>query len=653
MITKYTYGNPFQTDAVVQKLEVQNGDVPYFTVVKTEEQLQFEYTLENEEKVYGLGENVRGINKRGWIYKSCCADEPNHVEDRTSLYASHNFLVLDGGKEQFGVFFDYPGIITFDVGYTHLNELKITLSEPDADVYVMTGESILDIVKQFRQLIGRSYIPPKWAFGYQQSRWGYMNEADIREVVKGHREKKIPLESIYMDIDYMERFKDFTVNQERFPDFPEFVKEMKAQHIHLVPIIDAGVKVEEGYDVYEEGIEKGYFCKKENGEYFVAGVWPGKVHFPDVLNKEAREWFGNKYQVLLDQGIEGFWNDMNEPASFRGELPQDVVFHDEERTTNHAEMHNVYGHYMSRATFEGLQKLSDKRPFVITRAAYAGTQKYATVWTGDNQSLWSHLQMMVPQLCNLGMSGFAFAGTDIGGFGADTTPELLTRWIEAAVFSPLFRNHSCQGTRRQEPWQFDDQVVGIYRKYVKMRYRFLPYLYDLFYQGEQTGLPVMRPLVLHYPKDPETYNLNGEFLVGENLLVAPVLEQGATKKMVYLPEGEWYDYWTGEKITGGKYFLRDAPIDLCPMYLKEGTMIPMYEKMAYVGEKPYRTLYLLTTPGEASYDHFQDNGEDYAYRKGVYNLYHFHKNAQGVLETEMRHKNYPEYEQICLKIVGK
>ena len=189
-----------------------------------------------------------------------------------------------------------------------------------------------------------------------------------------------------------------------------------------------------------------------------------------------------------------------------------------------------------------LQKLSDKRPFVITRAAYAGTQKYATVWTGDNQSLWSHLQMMVPQLCNLGMSGFAFAGTDIGGFGADTTPELLTRWIEAAVFSPLFRNHSCQGTRRQEPWQFDDQVVGIYRKYVKMRYRFLPYLYDLFYQGEQTGLPVMRPLVLHYPKDPETYNLNGEFLVGENLLVAPVLEQGATKKMVYLPEGEWYDY---------------------------------------------------------------------------------------------------------------
>ena len=396
MITKYTYGNPFQTDAVVQKLEVQNGDVPYFTVAKTEEQLQFEYTLENEEKVYGLGENVRGINKRGWIYKSCCADEPNHLEDRTSLYASHNFLVLDGGKEQFGVFFDYPGIITFDVGYTHLNELKITLSEPDADVYVMTGESILDIVKQFRQLIGRSYIPPKWAFGYQQSRWGYMNEADIREVVKGHREKKIPLESIYMDIDYMERFKDFTVNQERFPDFPEFVKEMKAQHIHLVPIIDAGVKVEEGYDVYEEGIEKGYFCKKENGEYFVAGVWPGKVHFPDVLNKEAREWFGNKYQVLLDQGIEGFWNDMNEPSIFFAQDRMDETFdkiaelkdknldldtfqqftglvgslanntddfkkfyHNVDgKMMRHDKVHNLFGYNMTRAAGEAFERLS-------------------------------------------------------------------------------------------------------------------------------------------------------------------------------------------------------------------------------------------------------------------------------------------------------
>lgn len=573
MITKYTYGNPFQTDAVVQKLEVQNGDVPYFTVVKTEEQLQFEYTLENEEKVYGLGENVRGINKRGWIYKSCCADEPNHVEDRTSLYASHNFLVLDGGKEQFGVFFDYPGIITFDVGYTHLNELKITLSEPDADVYVMTGESILDIVKQFRQLIGRSYIPPKWAFGYQQSRWGYMNEDDIREVVKGHREKKIPLESIYMDIDYMERFKDFTVNQERFPDFPEFVKEMKAQHIHLVPIIDAGVKVEEGYDVYEEGIEKGYFCKKENGEYFVAGVWPGKVHFPDVLNKEAREWFGNKYQVLLDQGIEGFWNDMNEPSIFFAQDRMDETFdkiaelkdknldldtfqqftdlvgslanntddfkkfyHNVDgKMMRHDKVHNLFGYNMTRAAGEAFERLSpEKRILMFSRSSYIGMHRYGGIWTGDNKSWWNHLLLNLRMMPSLNMVGILYTGADIGGFGADATEDLVMRWTQLAMFSPLMRNHSAMGTREQEVYRFDH--VEEFRKIINIRYGLLAYIYSEYMKSALNSEMYFKPLSFVYTDDEFTSQVEDQLLVGDSLMIAPVYNQNAKGRYVYLPE---------------------------------------------------------------------------------------------------------------------
>ena len=573
MITKYTYGNPFQTDAVVQKLEVQNGDVPYFTVVKTEEQLQFEYTLENEEKVYGLGENVRGINKRGWIYKSCCSDEPNHVEDRTSLYASHNFLVLDGGKEQFGVFFDYPGIITFDVGYTHLNELKITLSEPDADVYVMTGESILDIVKQFRQLIGRSYIPPKWAFGYQQSRWGYMNEADIREVVKGHREKKIPLESIYMDIDYMERFKDFTVNQERFPDFPEFVKEMKAQHIHLVPIIDAGVKVEEGYDVYEEGIEKGYFCKKENGEYFVAGVWPGKVHFPDVLNKEAREWFGNKYQVLLDQGIEGFWNDMNEPSIFFAQDRMDETFdkiaelkdknldldtfqqftdlvgslanntddfkkfyHNVDgKMMRHDKVHNLFGYNMTRAAGEAFERLSpEKRILMFSRSSYIGMHRYGGIWTGDNKSWWNHLLLNLRMMPSLNMVGILYTGADIGGFGADATEDLVMRWTQLAMFSPLMRNHSAMGTREQEVYRFDH--VEEFRKIINIRYGLLAYIYSEYMKSALNSEMYFKPLSFVYTDDEFASQVEDQLLVGDSLMIAPVYNQNAKGRYVYLPE---------------------------------------------------------------------------------------------------------------------
>ena len=573
MITKYTYGNPFQTDAVVQKLEVQNGNVPYFTVVKTEEQLQFEYTLENEEKVYGLGENVRGINKRGWIYKSCCADEPNHVEDRTSLYASHNFLVLDGGKEQFGVFFDYPGIITFDVGYTHLNELKITLSEPDADVYVMTGESILDIVKQFRQLIGRSYIPPKWAFGYQQSRWGYMNEADIREVVKGHREKKIPLESIYMDIDYMERFKDFTVNQERFPDFPEFVKEMKAQHIHLVPIIDAGVKVEEGYDVYEEGIEKGYFCKKENGEYFVAGVWPGKVHFPDVLNKEAREWFGNKYQVLLDQGIEGFWNDMNEPSIFFAQDRMDETFdkiaelkdknldldtfqqftglvgslanntddfkkfyHNVDgKMMRHDKVHNLFGYNMTRAAGEAFERLSpEKRILMFSRSSYIGMHRYGGIWTGDNKSWWNHLLLNLRMMPSLNMVGILYTGADIGGFGADATEDLVMRWTQLAMFSPLMRNHSAMGTREQEVYRFDH--VEEFRKIINIRYGLLAYIYSEYMKSALNSEMYFKPLSFVYTDDEFASQVEDQLLFGDSLMIAPVYNQNAKGRYVYLPE---------------------------------------------------------------------------------------------------------------------
>lgn len=573
MITKYTYGNPFQTDAVVQKLEVQNGDVPYFTVAKTEEQLQFEYTLENEEKVYGLGENVRGINKRGWIYKSCCADEPNHLEDRTSLYASHNFLVLDGGKEQFGVFFDYPGIITFDVGYTHLNELKITLSEPDADVYVMTGESILDIVKQFRQLIGRSYIPPKWAFGYQQSRWGYMNEADIREVVKGHREKKIPLESIYMDIDYMERFKDFTVNQERFPDFPEFVKEMKAQHIHLVPIIDAGVKVEESYDVYEEGIEKGYFCKKENGEYFVAGVWPGKVHFPDVLNKEAREWFGNKYQVLLDQGIEGFWNDMNEPSIFFAQDRMDETFdkiaelkdknldldtfqqftglvgslanntddfkkfyHNVDgKMMRHDKVHNLFGYNMTRAAGEAFERLSpEKRILMFSRSSYIGMHRYGGIWTGDNKSWWNHLLLNLRMMPSLNMVGILYTGADIGGFGADATEDLVMRWTQLAMFSPLMRNHSAMGTREQEVYRFDH--VEEFRKIINIRYGLLAYIYSEYMKSALNSEMYFKPLSFVYTDDEFASQVEDQLLVGDSLMIAPVYNQNAKGRYVYLPE---------------------------------------------------------------------------------------------------------------------
>ena len=324
MIRKYRIGNPIPTDSVVKEIVLSEGTVPYFD--RNDEKKELTLLLKKNDRVYGLGETVRGMNKRGWLYTSNNSDDPNHTENKNSLYASQNFFVVFSKEDQFGVYVDTPGKVSFDIGYTKLDKMRIIFEDFDADIYIVEGESVLDIVSQFRGIIGRSYIPPKWAFGFGQSRWSYMTADEVREVADKYQEAGIPLDMIYLDIDYMERYKDFTVDESSFPEFPKFVEEMKRRGIHLVPIIDAGVKVEEGYDVYDEGVEKGYFVKKENGENLLAAVWPGLVHFPDFLNDDARAWFGNKYKVLIDQGIDGFWNDMNEPAIFYTQDHLDEVF---------------------------------------------------------------------------------------------------------------------------------------------------------------------------------------------------------------------------------------------------------------------------------------------------------------------------------------
>ena len=324
MIRKFRIGQPIPTDSVVEEIEITTGDIPFFERDNGAKELSL--SLNRNDKVFGLGETVRGINKRGWLYVSNNSDDPNHTENKHSLYASQNFFVIFGKERQLGVYVDTPGKVSFDVGYTKLDKLTITFEDFDADIYIIEGDSVLDIVSQFRHIIGRSYIPPRWAFGFGQSRWSYMTADEVREVADKYEAAGIPLDMIYLDIDYMERYKDFTVDDSSFPEFPKFVEEMKNRGIHLVPIIDAGVKIEDGYDVYEEGVEKGFFVKKDNGENLVAAVWPGKVHFPDFLNDEARAWFGNKYKVLLDQGIDGFWNDMNEPAIFYTEDHLKEVF---------------------------------------------------------------------------------------------------------------------------------------------------------------------------------------------------------------------------------------------------------------------------------------------------------------------------------------
>lgn len=588
MIRKFVFGHPYETYAVVEDVPVsavidsadKEKEIPYFTIVRGakspysgETSLCFSTELEEEEAVYGLGETVGGIDKRGKEYISYNTDEPHHRSHTRSLYGSHNFLVIG---DTFGVFFDTPSRTVFDVDVDHSGVLEVFAETEDLILYVIEGESTYDIVKQFRRIIGRSFLPPLWAFGFCQSRWGYRNEKDITEVVRRYRKADIPLDSVCMDIDYMDRYIDFTVHPKRFPDLKKFSDQMKKEGIHLVPIIDAGVKVEPGNPVYEEGVANGYFCTNEAGEPFQAAVWPGMTHFPDFFQEEAREWFGSQYKVLTDCGIEGFWNDMNEPAIFYSECsskrsPKETILtfispswaekHASEESNaykdyknfyhkidgtrvQHHKVHNLFGGLMTMADHQGLHKLIDHRFLLYSRSSYIGAHRYGGIWTGDNESRWDHLRLNVCQMPSLHMCGFLYTGADIGGFGGNTDRELLLRWLAFAVFTPLMRNHSSLGTRPQECYRFGDPTA--FRKVIRLRYRLLPYLYSEFMKAALKDEMYMRPLAFDYPDDPKCRRMEDQLMVGGEVMVAPILEKGTQTRKVYLPEDMTLVRFNGE-----------------------------------------------------------------------------------------------------------
>lgn len=624
MIKKYVFGNPIETGAVVQWIPESTEEFRAMTLKAADGNIVLSCRMGERDAVYGLGEQVRGINKRGFSYVSYALDDPVHTENKHSLYGAHNFILLGGQKT--GLFVDNPGKVIFDVGETKMDILTITAGA-DCVIYVVEGSSLRDVVKQFRRLIGRSYIPPKWAFGYQQSRWGYKSEDDVREVVDGHHSNGIPLEAVYLDIDYMERYKDFTINTETFPNFKDFVGEMKGRNVHLVPIIDAGVKIEEGYPVYEEGIAGNYFCKEENGKDFVGAVWPGKVHFPDMLNSRAREWFGNKYQWLIDQGIDGFWNDMNEPTIFYSEnnlkkvLDEIVSMKDENLDINsffrlkeivgglsnskvdyqsfyhdmdgvrvrHDRVHNLYGYNMTKAAGEAFSRIApEHRILLFSRSSYIGMHRYGGIWTGDNNAWWSQLLLSIQQMPSLNMCGILYAGSDIGGFGSDTTQDLLMRWMEFGIFTPLMRNHAALGTRRQEVYQFD--AGKDFKDIIRIRYGLIPYLYSEFMKAVFDDEMYFRPLAFDYPENDHAVCVEDQLMVGDSIMIAPVYTQNAKGRYVYLPEEmlmvrmkslEERDY----EVLGKGHHYVDVALDEIVIFVKKNHMLPF----AVLGERTKTT----------------------------------------------------------------
>lgn len=648
MVKKYVYGNPFETEAVVTDISPET-DAPAYGTVSVNDDGSFSYTykLAARDRVYGLGENVRGINKRGFEYISNCTDQPKHHEDTKSLYGAHNFLIVDG-ETRFGLFFDYPSTMTFDVAYRTKDNLVITCDRSDLYLYVITGDSDLDIVKQFRKIIGRSYIAPKFAFGFGQSRWGYRTKEDFRKVVNEHRSKHIPLDMVYMDIDYMEDFKDFTLNPDEFADFPDFVKEMREQNIHLVPIIDAGVKIEEGYDVYEEGIEKGYFCKRADGSEFVAAVWPGETHFPDFLSPDARRWFGDKYKILLDMGIDGFWNDMNEPAIFYtpeglenakkmikdfNDTPDDTPAFDvlwslEGLANNpedyksfyhnvngekicHADVHNLFGYNMTRAAGEAFERIKpDERVLMFSRSSYVGMHRYGGIWMGDNLSWWSHLLMNLKMLPSLNMIGILYTGADIGGFGSDTSRDLLLRWLALGVFTPLMRNHSAKGTREQEFYQFED--ASDFESVISVRYRLIPYIYSEYMKAALDDEMMFKPLAFAYPDDGIAVQIEDQMMLGNEVMITPVCTQNAQGRFVYLPEDMMFVKFMGdgsiytEKMEKGSHYI-SVTLNEVPLFIRENKCIPLATKAESTADIDEDNLTLIGYDG-AEYRLYNDDG---------------------------------------------
>ncbi|MGH2968826.1 MAG: glycoside hydrolase family 31 protein, partial [Solirubrobacteraceae bacterium] len=532
------------------------------------------------ERYFGCGERTGGLEKTGsrqvfWNIDPAHGHGPSHE----NLYTSIPFtLSLQDGRAH-GFFLDHPGRVELDLAKA--DPERMTGAAAGALVYyAFAGPTPRRVLERYTELTGRIGMPPLWALGNQQSRWSYMSAEELRAVARGHRERGIPCDVLYLDIDHMDGYRVFTWDGERFPDPAALVAELEADGFRLVTIVDPGVKVDEAYPVYTEGRERGLYCRTAEGEEYRNVVWPGLCAFPDFTNPATREWWGDHHAALVDHGVAGVWCDMNEPALFVPEnatMPEDAVHPGGGEARLHGQVHNLYGSQMARAAAEGLARLRpDRRPFVITRAGYAGLQRHALQWTGDNSSWWEHLWMSMPQLQNLGLSGVAFCGVDVGGFFGDCNGELLARWTEFGAFQPFCRNHSAMGTAPQEPWAFGEPWETVCRDMLRLRMRLLPYLYGLFDEAARTGAPILRPLLFEHPEDETAYTSDDVFLLGDALLVAPITRPGIEHRHVYLPRGTWLQWWTGERFDGPAHVLAHAPLGRPALYARANAAIPLW-----------------------------------------------------------------------------
>jgi len=585
--------------------------------------------MPGDENYYGLGDKAGPMNRRNRAFTNWNTDEFGWQESSDPLYKTIPFFIGLRKGAAYGVFFDNAYRSVFDFGKESQDYFSFGAEGGELNYYFITGPEPKKIIEAYTAMTGRSPLPPLWTLGYQQSRYSYYPEARAREIVKTLREKRIPADAIYFDIDYQQGNAPFTINHEYFPTFEKMIADFRAQGMHTILITDLHIKRDpnHGYAPYDSGMKNDVFVKNPDGSVLVGVVWPGPSVFPDFTLSRVRGWWGGLYKDFVGMGAAGFWNDMNEPSLFERAdktMPLDTVHRlDDGTTLDHRAIHNVYGMQNVRATYEGLRKLQpEERPFVLTRAAYAGAQRYAATWTGDNSSTWNHLKMSTPMLLSMGISGYPMVGDDIGGFAGSPTADLLTRWFEVGALNPIYRGHTAKGTADQEPWVHGPEHEAIRRKYIELRYELMPYLYTGIEEASRTGIPLMRPVFLEYPQASDFYGDNRDFLFGKDFFVAPVTTEMVDAEEISLPPGEWYDFWTNTKLSSKEKFSLRPRLEEMPLYVRAGAIVPMQPLMQYTDEKPNGPLELrVYLPGSTASNDcrgtlYQDDGHTFAYQKG-------------------------------------
>lgn len=579
-------------------------------------------TLQKDERFIGLGEHTGNLDRRGEAYTNYNTDDPSYYDGSKSLYSTIPFYIGLHSGLCYGIFLDNSSRTLFNFGAGNDRFASFSADCGEMNYYFIYQANVRKIIESYTWLTGRMPMPPIWSLGYQQCRYSYFPDADVLSTAKKFRERNIPADMIYLDIHYMDKYKLFTWDKERFPNPEGMISDLKKLSFHTAVIIDPGVKVEENYHTYTDGLKSDIFIKYPDGTNYKGQVWPGWCNFPDFTMPKAREWWGDQLKFYVDQGVTGFWNDMNEIAAWGREVPKLMVMDWEGKKTTYKEGKNVYGFQMARSSYEGAKKyMNGKRPFVLTRSGYAGLQRYTSIWTGDNQSYDDHMLLGVRLMSSLGLSGVSYSGMDIGGFSGNPTPKLYTRWMQIGAFVPMFRGHTAIYTSHSEPWAFGEISEDIARRYIGFRYQLMPYIYSNFYESTQNGMPVLRSLAIDYTSDLSVYegNFQQQYLFGPSILVAPMRSTQEIAR-VYLPEGKWYDLFTDKVSDGRQTVFTEAPLEKMPLFVKAGSIIPMQRLVESTTESAGDTLFVHLYSGGVNnqFVYYEDDGESYDYTTGNY-----------------------------------